>query len=67
MSSESKTHAALQAHLKQWRAQQRKQGMETNPLTEHAESIRWLCAQLDATRATIPKGGEFEFIDGRRY
>jgi hypothetical protein len=50
----SDTHEALRAHLKKWRAEQRKLGMETNPLGELEESVRFLCARIDATREAFP-------------
>ena len=41
------TLEALRSHMAKWRKQNRKHGIETNPLGDQEEALRWICDQID--------------------
>jgi len=44
------THEALRAHMAKWRKQNRKHGIETNPLGDTDEAIKFLCREIDRVK-----------------
>jgi SMC interacting uncharacterized protein involved in chromosome segregation len=44
------TLEALRSHMAKWRKQNRKHGIETNPLGDMDEAVKWLCREIDRVK-----------------